>query len=234
MTIRAVTVLLAIAAIACSVACGQQGTQAPETAQTQSNPVTEEKPSAEAGDDGRPVVVFLGDSLTAGLGVAEDRAFPAVTAAMLEQDGMAIRMINAGVSGDTTAGGLRRLPWVLRSRPEVLVVGLGANDGLRGFPVDVTRANLGELIVQARAAGAEVLLLAMEVPPSHGPDYAASFRGIYTGLSEELDVTLVPGFLVGVGGVPEMNQADGIHPTEEGHRRLAANIAPYLNDALRD
>jgi acyl-CoA thioesterase-1 len=180
-----------------------------------------------------PRVAFLGDSLTAGLGVDADQAFPAVVARQLAAEGLAVRLVNAGVSGDTTAGGVSRLDWILRQVPDVLVLGLGGNDGLRGLDLAQTEANLRQIITRAKAAGAEVLLLGMRMPPSHGPEYAKGFGELYPRLARELSVPLVPFLLEGVGGDPERNQADGIHPDVEGHKLLAKNVLPALRPIVQ-
>jgi acyl-CoA thioesterase I len=180
-----------------------------------------------------PVVVFLGDSLTAGLGLPADQAYPALLARELSGDGFAVRVINAGVSGDTSAGGLRRLRWLLAQHPAVVVVGLGGNDALRGQPPAEIERNLREIVTQARQAGARVLLLGMQIPPNYGPDYTAAFAAIYPRIASELHVPLVPFLLAGVGGVAELNQADGIHPTAAGQVKVAANVKPYLEELLR-
>lgn len=172
--------------------------------------------------------MFLGDSITAGLGVAEEDAFPAVTARRLRERGHPIRLVNAGVSGDTTAGGRERLPWLLRQRPDVIVVELGANDALRGQPLETIEENLREIVRLAREAGALVLLLSMRIPPSYGPEYTSGFTAVYERIAREANVSLVPHFLDGVGGRPSMNQPDGIHPTHAGHERLADNIEEPL------
>ena len=181
---------------------------------------------------GPPVVVFLGDSLTAGFGLAADEAFPALVAASLAARGTPIRAINAGVSGDTTAGGLRRLDWALRSRPQLVVVALGANDGLRGQPLEAIEANLRAIVERCRAAGAKVLLAGMLMPPNYGGAYASGFAAIYPRLAKELGLPLVPFLLEGVAGRPELNQADGIHPTAEGQRIVARQLEPYLAELL--
>jgi acyl-CoA thioesterase I len=180
-----------------------------------------------------PAVVFLGDSLTAGLGLAADQAYPALLARALAGDGYAVRVINAGVSGDTSAGGLRRLRWLLAQHPAVVVVGLGGNDALRGQPPAEIERNLRAIVTQARQAGAQVLLLGMQIPPNYGPDYTSAFAAIYPRIARELHVPLVPFLLAGVGGVAELNQADGIHPTAEGQVKVAANVKPYLEELLR-
>jgi acyl-CoA thioesterase-1 len=181
----------------------------------------------------RPRVVFLGDSITAGYGVDADQAFPAVVTEMLARDGVSIDTVNAGTSGDTTAGGLRRLDWLLRQNPDVVVVGLGGNDGLRGQDVKSSEQNLRQIVTKSRAAGADVLLLGMMIPPNYGPEYTSAFRDIYPRIAKELNVPLVPFVLEGVGGEAKLNQRDGIHPTAEGHQRVAANVAPPLREILR-
>jgi acyl-CoA thioesterase-1 len=179
-----------------------------------------------------PRVVFLGDSLTAGLGLDEDEAYPALLERELRKEGLPVQVINAGVSGDTTAGGLSRLGWLLGQHPDVLVVGLGANDGMRALPVAETEKNLREIVRRAKAAGARVLLLGMRIPPNYGP-YADDFAALYPRLAKELDVPLVPFLLEGVGGVRDLNQADGIHPTAEGQEIVAKNVLPYLEEVMR-
>ena len=180
----------------------------------------------------RPRVVFLGDSLTAGLGVDRDQAYPAIVTGMLAKQGIEIDAVNAGVSGDTTAGGLRRLDWLLKQKPDVLVVGLGGNDGLRGIDLRDSENNLRQIITRARDAGTRVLLLGMLIPPNYGPDYTRQFAQIYPKLAEELDVPLVPFLLENVGGEAQYNQRDGIHPTPEGHQIVAKNVAPHLREVV--
>jgi acyl-CoA thioesterase I len=179
------------------------------------------------------LVIFLGDSLTAGLGLPADQAYPALLERQLRADGLPVRVLNAGVSGDTSAGGLRRLRWLLAQHPAVVVVGLGANDGLRGAAVAEIESNLSQIVTQARRAGAEVLLLGMQIPPNYGPDYTSAFAAVYPRVARTLYVPLVPFLLAGVGGDPELNQPDGIHPTAAGHVKVAANVKPYLEDLLR-
>lgn len=180
------------------------------------------------------LVIFLGDSLTAGMGLAQDEAFPALIEAELIARGLLVQVVNVGVSGDTTAGGLRRLGWVLRQRPRVLVVGLGANDGLRGLPLETIEANLREIIGQARGSGSKILLLGMRMPPNYGPEYTHGFAALFPRIAEEMDVSLVPFLLEGVAGRPELNLSDGIHPNARGHERIAENVLPYLQTLLRD
>lgn len=191
-----------------------------------------------ATDDPSPTerarVVFVGDSLTAGLGVRADEAFPAVVESLLEEGGLAAEVINAGVRGDTTAGGLARLPWVLDRKPDLVVLALGGNDGLRGLPLEVTEENLRQIVSRTRDAGCAVLLLGMRVPGSYGAEYASSFQAIYTRVAEEYDVPAVAGFLDGIQGDRALTLADGFHPNADGHRRLARRLLPHLRRTLRD
>ena len=179
-----------------------------------------------------PLVIFLGDSLSAGYGLPAREAFPAVVERKLAERGTPIRIVNAGVSGDTTSGGLSRLPWLLQQKPDVVVVELGGNDGLRGQPPEAIERSLRAIVEKAKAAGARVILLGMSMPPSYGTAYARSFREIYPRVARDLEVRLVEGFLEGVGGVSALNLPDGIHPTAAGHERLADNVLPALASEL--
>jgi acyl-CoA thioesterase-1 len=178
-------------------------------------------------------VVFLGDSLTAGLGLEESQAYPVLVKANLEKTGHPVRVVNAGVSGDTTAGGLARLDWLLSQKPDVIVVGLGGNDGLRGLPLEAVEKNLREIVRRSKESGARVLLLGMQIPPNYGPEYTHGFAAMYPRVAKELDVPLVPFLLEGVGGIARLNQADGIHPTAEGQVKVAATVTPYLEEMLQ-
>jgi acyl-CoA thioesterase-1 len=182
--------------------------------------------------DREPLVIFLGDSLTAGYGISADQAFPALVAQALREKGRPIRMVNAGVSGDTTSGGLTRLPWLLEQHPDVLVVGLGVNDAFRGMPVDKIAVNLRRIVQQAKSAGARVVLLGMRIPTNYGPDYTGSFAAMYPRIARVEKVDLMPFLLDGVGGRPELNLDDGIHPNPEGQRIVAANLLRYVEHAL--
>jgi len=178
------------------------------------------------------VIVALGDSLTAGLGVGVDEAYPALLEARLRRDGFDYSVVNAGVSGDTSAGGLRRLDWTLRLSPAIVIVALGANDGLRGQPPEGLRDNLTRIIERARGAGARVLLAGMRVPPNYGDEYGRAFAAVYPAVAQATGVPLAPFLLDGVAGNPRLNQADGIHPTAEGQRRIADQLWPYLKPLL--
>ena len=177
------------------------------------------------------VIVALGDSLTAGWGVAPDEAYPAVLEARLRQEGFPYQVINAGVSGDTTAGGRRRVVWVLRSRPDIVILALGANDGLRGQSVAEMQTNLLAIIDRLREAGAKVLLAGMRLPPNYG-DYAREFAAAFPVAGRRASA-YAPFLLEGVAADPRLNQADGIHPNAAGHRMIAERLWPYLRPLLR-
>jgi acyl-CoA thioesterase-1 len=180
-----------------------------------------------------PVIVALGDSLTAGLGVAPDEAYPARLEARLRREGYHYRVVNAGVSGDTTAGGLRRVDWVLREKPEIAIVALGANDGLRGLSVAAMRGNLSAILDRFRGAGARVLLAGMRVPANYGAEYSRDFAAVFTDLARRPGTALMPFLLEDVATDARMNQPDGLHPTAEGYRVIAERMYPYLRPLLR-
>jgi acyl-CoA thioesterase I len=179
-----------------------------------------------------PRVVFLGDSLTAGYGVELDEAYPAVLGRLLAAEGHPIEVVNAGISGDTSAGGLARAAWTLRTHADVLVLCLGGNDGLRGQSTVNTAGNLRQIIALAKAAGSRVLLVGVQLPPNYGPEYMAAFAAIFPAVAQETGVPFVPSLLAGIGGRADVNQADGIHPTAEGHRLAAANVLPALRELV--
>ncbi len=180
----------------------------------------------------RPRVVCLGDSLTAGLGLSPEQAYPALLEERLAAAGLDWEVVNAGVSGDTSAGGLRRREWSLAGDVRVLVLALGANDGLRGLPPAQMRANLARIIETAQQRGAKVVLAGMEAPPNFGAPYTREFREVYGDLAKTYSLTYVPFLLEGVAGVPALNQADGIHPTAEGQRRIASLVWKALAPAV--
>lgn len=188
--------------------------------------------AAPAGAQERVIVAF-GDSLTAGLGVPAEQSYPALLAARLRAEGYPYRVVNAGVSGDTTAGGLRRVDWALRLGPEVVILELGANDALRGQDLDSVRANLDQLVGRFQSAGARVLVAGMRLPPNYGARYGALFQRLYEGVARKRGAALMPFFLDGVGGNPGLNQLDGIHPTAEGYRKIVDHLWPYLLPLLR-
>ena len=179
------------------------------------------------------VVLFLGDSLTAGLGVEPEESYPQVLGAMLVRDGITdIRIVNGGISGSTSASALARLKWYAKIHPAVLFLALGANDGLRGLTIEEMEKNLTEVVTYAQAQGMSVILAGMELPPNYGDAYIGAFRKVYRDLAARYQITLIPFLLEGVGGVATLNQADGIHPNAEGHRRIALQVYPVLKQHL--
>lgn len=173
-------------------------------------------------------VLVLGDSLTAGYGLPAGDAFPAQLERALNEHGHAVRVINAGVSGDTSAGGLTRLEWALADQPGLVIVELGANDALRGLDADQTRANLDRIIMRLKQANIRVLLAGMQAPRNMGPDYVKRFDAIYPDLAAKHQVALYPFFLDGVALDPALNQSDGIHPNSEGVAIIVKRILPVL------
>ena len=177
-------------------------------------------------------IVFLGDSLTAGLGLLREQSVPSLIQERLAAAGYQYEVINAGVSGDTSAGGVSRLDWSLDGDVEVLVIELGANDGLRGLPVSQMKRNLDEIITRAKKRDITVILTGMEAPPNYGPLYTAEFRKAFRDLADDHDVIFVPFYLAGVAGNPSLNQGDGIHPNAEGSRIIAGMIWQTLEPEL--
>jgi acyl-CoA thioesterase-1 len=179
-----------------------------------------------------PRIVFLGDSLTAGYGLAKAEAVPALIQARLREEGYRYEVVNAGVSGDTSAGGLSRLDWSLEGHVAVLVIELGANDGLRGLPVPQMKRNLAEIITRAKQRNITVILTGMEAPPNYGQAYTAEFRQAYRDLADEHDVAFVPFYLDGVAGNPNLNIADGIHPNAAGSQIIERTVWRALEPVL--
>lgn len=179
-------------------------------------------------------VIFFGDSLTAGYGVDPAEAYPALIQQKIDAAGRPWRVVNAGLSGETSAGGLRRLDWILRQRVDIFVLELGGNDGLRGIPPATTRANLAAMIkrIRARYPDVIVILAGMQMPSNMGPDYTRDFAAIYPEVARSGEALLIPFLLDGVGGVPSLNLPDGIHPTPEGHRIVADTVWLTLQPLL--
>jgi acyl-CoA thioesterase-1 len=184
----------------------------------------------------RGVVLFLGTSLTAGYGLDPEDAYPALIQAMIDSAGLPFRAVNAGVSGETSAGALRRIDWLLRQPIAVLVLESGANDGLRGRDPARMKENLRQIIERTRAAhpDARIAIAGMEAPPNLGEHYTFAFRAVFPELAREYDAVLIPFLLEGVAGVPELNQPDGIHPTAEGQGIVARTVWRYLEPVLRE
>lgn len=181
-----------------------------------------------------PVILILGDSLSAGYGIDLEQGWVALLAQRLQASGLPHQVVNASLSGETSGGGLTRLPALLeRHRPAVVVIELGANDGLRGLPLDRLRANLESMIAQAEAAGARVLLIGVRLPPNYGAAYTQGFQGVFAALAQAHGVPLVPDLLQGVAEDWDLMQPDGLHPTAEAQPRLLDNIWPALEPLLQ-
>ncbi len=239
--------MVAAAALAAvTSACGQNGSDTPLVGAmgSKSRPAAQpaqpaqaaspasQTPQAQTPQAARPRVVVLGDSLSAGLGLSPQEAFPALLQRKIDADGLKFEVINAGVSGDTSAGGLRRLDWALDGDVQVLIVGLGANDGLRGLSVDEMRKNLSTIIERAQARQITVVLCGMEAPPNFGASYTTAFRAAYKDLATKYDVAFVPFLLDGVAGLADLNQDDGIHPNARGAQRVADTVWSTLRPLL--
>jgi len=181
------------------------------------------------------VLLFLGDSITAGYGLDPEQAFPALIQEKIDSRGWNFRVVNAGQNGDTSAGGLNRLDWLLKNRVDVLVLELGGNDGLRGLPTATTAKNLQAIIERTKAKypDAKVIIAGMKVPPNMGGDYGRRFEAVFTDLAKKNQAVLIPFVLEGVGGVRALNLADGIHPTARGHKIIAATVWKFLEPVLK-
>jgi acyl-CoA thioesterase I len=213
-------------------ACG--GPDAARTNDAEEKPSTpvERASSTNPANANAPRIVFLGDSLTAGYGLDKEDSVPALIQKRLQDAGYPYEVVNAGVSGDTSAGGLSRLDWSLAGDVKILVVELGGNDGLRGLPVAELKRNLTEIITRAQTKGIKVVLTGMEAPPNFGSAYTTEFREVYRQLARAHDVTFVPFYLEGVAGIPSLNIADGIHPNAEGSRIVEKTIWSALEPLL--
>jgi acyl-CoA thioesterase-1 len=212
------------------IGCGDSSRNRAPSRQAGAAPSDTAAPAARHG-----TVLFLGTSLTAGLGLPPEEAYPAIVQQKIDSAGLPFHVINAGVSGETSAGALRRVDWLLRQPFDVLVVETGANDMLRGFDLDSTQANLRAIVERVRAArpGVTIVLAGMLAPPNLGPVYAKRFAEMYPRVAKEENVVLIPFLLQDVGGVPSLNQADGIHPNAQGAKVVAANVWKVLEPVLR-
>jgi acyl-CoA thioesterase-1 len=181
----------------------------------------------------RRAIVCMGDSLTAGYGVEENQAYPALLGARLQADGHAYEVINAGVSGETSSGALARLDWMLTLDPDIVILETGANDGLRGVDPALTRKNIDAIVTRLKAEDIVVVLAGMQMVRNLGPAFTKSFAAIYPEVAAAHDLILIPFFLEGVAGRASLNQSDGIHPTAEGYRIITANLYPYALEAIQ-
>ena len=180
-------------------------------------------------------ILFFGDSLTAGYGLSPEEAFPALVEKELNKSSQQVKVTNAGLSGETSAGGLSRIDWILRQPVDIFILELGANDGLRGLPLDQTRKNLQAIIdkVRAKHPNVKFVLAGMMVPPNLGKEYTDQFKNIYPELAKQNKATLIPFLLEGVAGDEKLNQPDGIHPNVEGHKIVAKNVAKSISPLLK-
>jgi acyl-CoA thioesterase-1 len=190
-------------------------------------------PAAAPAADTRGVIVCMGDSLTAGYGVDENQAYPALLQEKLREAGLPFRVINAGVSGETSSGALSRLDWMLTLEPDIVILETGANDGLRGVDPALTRRNIETIVAELQARHIVVVLAGMQMVRNLGTDFTRRFGAIYPEIARAANLILVPFLLEGVAGRPELNQADGIHPTPAGYRIVVDNLYPYVLDAIK-
>jgi acyl-CoA thioesterase I len=220
---------LVLAACLLAACGGGTGTAPAEPRQGLLAPIAPEDPTV---PPARPRIVAFGDSLTAGLGLLEQEAYPAIIQQKIDEAGYDFEVVNAGLSGDTSAGGVRRLAWALEGDVRVLLVAFGGNDGLRGLPIAQMKQNLTTIIDEARERGIVVVLIGMEAPPNFGQEYAAAFRQAFREVALAERVLFIPFLLEGVAGRPELNQPDGIHPNQEGARIMAETVWAVLEPLL--
>ncbi len=194
----------------------------------------QEAPSPELPSEIKPkgTIVALGNSLTEGLGVPEDLAYPALLEEALRARGLAYRVVNAGISGETSSGARTRLEWVLSMKPDIIILETGANDGMRGLGPGLIRENIQYMIDEIIARGVGVILIGMKIMPNLGPAYTKAFADVYTATAAENNLIFMPFMLEGVAGDPALNQPDGIHPTAEGYRKVVENLLPYVLEAI--
>jgi len=211
-----------------AAACGESKPAEPSSAETAAP-----SPTPTPTTDDRPIILAFGDSLTAGSGLPAGSGYPEMLQKQLDMRGYAYRVVNAGLGGDTTGGGLARLQRALDLKPEIVILELGGNDGLRGIPVDVMQSNLDELIGAFTKSGAKVVLGGMTLPKNFGHDYISLFEKIYPALASKHKVALIPFFLEGAAGHPDLMLDDGIHPNHEGYRFVTANVWKYLEPLLK-
>lgn len=208
------------------VSCSEKKT---ETTQTKT---LTEKPTETVSEN--KTILFFGNSLTAAYGIDPEDGFAGLTQNRIDSLGLGYKVINGGLSGETTAGGLSRLDWFLEDKPSVFVLELGGNDGLRGIDISETKKNLESIIdmVHSKYPDTKIILAGMQIPPNMGQEYSTRFKEIYPAIAKEKDVVLIPFLLENVGGIAELNLPDGIHPTEEGHKIVFSTLWPYVEAAI--
>lgn len=214
------------------ISCGKNNEKNSEDATTEK---VETSTETETEAENKDVILFFGNSLTAGLGLEPSEAFPALIQQKLDSLGYDYEVVNAGLSGETTASGKNRIDWVLNQNVDIFVLELGANDGLRGIPIKETRQNLQDIIDMVRKENpkTKIVLAGMQIPPNMGQDYTSKFRSIFPELAQKNDIALIPFLLEGVAGDPELNQNDGIHPTAEGYEIVADNVWEVLKPIVK-
>jgi len=219
----------AILSIFLMFSCGENAEK-----KSEETPAEETETKTEAEVSEKNVILFFGNSLTAGMGLEPSEAFPALIQDRLDSLGYEYEVVNAGLSGETTASGKNRINWVLNQDVDVFVLELGANDGLRGIPIEETKRNLQDIIdtVKEENPGTKIVLAGMQIPPNMGEEYTTEFRNIFPELSEKNDVPLIPFLLEGVAGDPELNQQDGIHPTADGYKIVTDNVWSVLEKVV--
>jgi acyl-CoA thioesterase-1 len=227
-TMRTLLMFCYILLLIFCVSCGENATK------KQENPAAIEQSEKNENSTASKKILFFGNSLTAGMGLDPEEAFPAVIQQKLDSLGLPFEVINAGLSGETTAGGKNRIAWLLNQEVDIFVLELGANDGLRGIPLEETRNNLQAIIdeVREKNSATKIVLAGMQIPPNMGMEYTSGFKNIFPELAAKNNVSLIPFLLKDVGGIPELNQADGIHPTVEGQQILAENVWEVLAELV--
>jgi acyl-CoA thioesterase I len=234
---RLTSIVSALLLAAFSIACQKSGAPDQRSANSAGPPASSSSfapAKTSAKSEELPAIVAFGDSLTAGYGLTEDQCFTALLQRKIDEKGYPYRVVNAGVSGDTSAGGVSRIDWALEGSVKFLILELGGNDGLRGLPVVNMEKNLAEIIERAQARGVTVILAGMEAPPNLGEEYTGEFRQAYQDLAKKYKLTLIPFLLEGVAGRREMNQPDGIHPNAAGEKIMTENVWQVVEPLLQN
>src|SRR5205085_2532737 len=232
--LRALITVRFVPYVLISISVFMAGCSREQPAEKRSEPSAsvESRPAPAAPEDKRPIIAAFGDSLSAGFGADPGMSYPDFLQKELDRRGYRYRVVNAGISGDTTTDALERVNTVIGLKPAIVIVEFGGNDGLRGLPVATTRANLEQIIPALQSSGAKVMLAGMTLPPNYGPEYIHSFEMVYRDLAKQFGVPLLPFLLRGVGGNPRLMQRDGMHPTGEGNRIVAGNVMQVLEALL--